>query len=253
MTAWAEPAAEPAWIYALPGSSLGPGLAAGAPPLDALDGQPGPWRALVLYGPPPRALAALARQGGDLETWRRQLQLAGQLKRRHRQRLARLNTATMSADEGTTLQRQWPELQASGTASSGPAALLTLATQTVLRLDPALRAAYLDLEAEADGGADDATAPWRHDPTAHDWLRLLQQGAGGSPAAAPAPAADGMADDLPRQLRRQHEWLQLLGDQEAQLEHELASRRATVEAMAAWLPLLESQLARARRALEQTP
>ena len=254
MTAWAQPAAEPAWIYALPGSSLGPGLAAGAPALDALDGQPGPWRALLLYGPPPQALASLARQGGDLQHWRQQLQLAGQLKRRHRQRLTLLNTATLASADTADLQRQWPELhQADGGAEAGPwpKELLTLAAQTVLRLDAAVRAAYLDLEAEADGAGDDAAAPWRQDPTADAWLQLLQ-GWGGGPGPRGAAPATGH-DELQRQLRRQQEWLQLLGDHETQLEHELAQHLATVQTMAGLLPLLEDQLARARRALEQSP
>ena len=263
MTAWAQPAAEPAWIYALPGSSLGPGLAAGAPALDALDGQPGPWRALLLYGPPPQALASLARQGGDLQHWRQQLQLAGQLKRRHRQRITLLNTATLASADTADLQRQWPELQpvnGGGEMGPWPKELLTLAAQTVLRLDAAVRAAYLDLEAEADGAGDDTGAPWRHDPTADAWLQLLQGWGGGPTPRGSAPMPQGSTSaratsdgELNRQLRRQQEWLQLLGDHETQLEHELSQHLATVEAMAGLLPLLEDQLARARRALEQSP
>ncbi|MFZ4565785.1 MAG: hypothetical protein ACOYMY_04915 [Prochlorococcaceae cyanobacterium] len=256
MTAWAEPAAEPAWIYALPGSSLVPGLPAGAPPLEALDHQAGPWRALLLYGPPPLALASLARNEQTLDDWRRQLQLAGQLKRRHRQRLTLLNTATLSAEAAADLQRQWPELQPGSNGAEPPpwpSALLTLAAQTVLRLDPALRAACLDLEAEADGADDETTATWRHDPSADDWLLLLRQwgGSAGSPGSPSRPGAS--PSEQSRQLRRQGEWLQLLSDHEAQLEHELASHLATAQAMAGLLPLLEAQLARARRALEQTP
>lgn len=254
MTAWSDAASEPCWIYALPGSSLVPGLAAGRPALDALEGQPSAWRALLVFGPPPLSLADLAVQGGDLEQWRRQLQLAGQLKRRHRQRVTLLNTATLAMAERTSLQREWPELtRAAGgaQATSWPEALLTLAAQTVLRLDPALRAAYLDLEAEADGVADDPKAPWRHEPRAEDWLQVLQKW-DGRPVSRDSGAGE-RSDDLKQQLRRQDEWLQLLRDQETQLEAEMTQELANTNAMAALLPRLEAQLARARRALEQAP
>lgn len=242
-------AAGPAWIYALPGSSLAPGLAAGTPALESLEGQPGEWQAWLLYGPPPQALAALAQQpGGDLGTWRRQLLLAGQLKRRHRQRFTVLNTAGLTAEATAALQRQLPELQRQPGAD-GSSTALQLVACTVLRLDPALRAAYLDLEAEADGAGADATATWRRDPEPDDWLALLREGPvepRRGPVAAPA-------QDLARDLRRQQEWLTLLQDQERQLEGELACQLDTVAAMAAQLPQLEAQLSRARRALEQTP
>lgn len=241
-------AAGPGWIYALPGSSLAPGLPAGAPALEALDDQPGPWQAWVLYGPPPQALAALARDdGASLDDWTRQLQLGARLKRRHRQRLTVLNTATLSAEATARLQRQLPELQ-HRPGGGEAAAPLELVARTVLRLDPALRAAYLDLEAEADGEADDGQAPWRQEPQAQDWLALLRQGRPRGEGEGPAGS-----HNLERQLRRQQDWLSLLHDTEVQLEHELASHRATVAAMAALLPALEAQLNRARRALEQTP
>lgn len=246
--------AGPAWIYALPGSNLAPGLPAGAPAFEDLEGQPGDWRALLLYGPPPLALATLAMQGGDLGQWRRQLHLAGQLKRRHRQRIRLLNTARVAPAEEAELQRAWPELRRAdtrGKTTSWPDSLLTLAAQTVLRLDPALRAAYLDLEAESDGGAGEATDIWRHEPRADDWLQALRQLSGGE--GSQGPAAERRGVDLNRQLRRHEEWLKLLCDQEVQLENELAKHLATAQAMAALLPLLERQLARARRALEQAP
>lgn len=250
MTAWSEAAPGPAWIYALPGSTLAPGLAAGTPPLDDLDSLDGPWRAWLLYGPPPLALASLAGQAGEsLDDWRRQLQRAGQLKRRHRQRFTVLNTAALKGDDLAALQRQLPELEHQP-PPDGPAALRELVACTVMRLDPSLRAAYLELEAEADGAGDDALAPWRREPTADDWLVLLRQGGDDGPAVA----TEGQhPQSLQRDLRRLQEWLSLLQDHEAQLERELTGHLASVEAMAALLPRLETQLGRARLALEQTP
>lgn len=241
------------WIYALPGSSLGPGLAAGAPPLEALEEQPGPWQAWLLYGPPPLALAALAEADeGDLTSWRQQLQLGGRLKRRHRQRLTLVNTASLTAESRAALLRQLPELQPwGGVDEPWPAELLTLAAQTVLRLDPALRAAYLDLEAEADQPGGEADGAWRQEPATADWLALLRRWGGrdGEARTSPTPRPAGLL----RQLRRQQEWLELLNDHEQQLETELERNLATVQAMAALVPTLEAQLGRARRALEQTP
>ncbi|MFM7230164.1 MAG: hypothetical protein ACKO2F_11085 [Cyanobacteriota bacterium] len=248
MTAWSDPA--PAWIYALPGSSLAPGLTAGSPPLADLDDLGGPWQAWLLYGPPPMALASLAQQAGaDLDGWRRQLQLAGQLKRRHRQRFTVLNTAGLNADAMAALQRQLPELQRQP-LPDGRTELLALVASTVLRLDPALRAAYLELEAEADTAGNDGQAPWRLEPAADDWLALLRQGDDGGTAVSPTGPR---SQPLAREGRRLQEWVALLQDHEDQLERELEGHQASVQAMAALLPRLEAQLARARRALEQTP
>ncbi len=243
----------PAWIYALPGSDLVPGMPAGAPALEQLDDQPGPWQAWLLYGPPPQALAALAQgqdQGNDLEAWRRQLQLAGRLKRQHRQRVTLLDTTALTADEREALLRQLPELQNQTMGQPWPGDLLELAARTVLRLNPGLRAAYLDLEAEADRGGSNGTESWRQDPDADDWLALLRGGVGGADGAGPAPA---VAADLEGQLRRQQEWLTLLQNQEEELERELEDHLNVVQAMAGQLPLLEAQLARARQALEALP
>ena len=66
---------------------------------------------------------------------------------------------------------------------------------------------------------------------------------------APAPALA----NLDRLVRRQEEWLSLLQDHEAQLEHELEEHLRVVQAMAGVLPLLEAQLGRARQALEAMP
>jgi hypothetical protein len=210
----------PAWIYALPGSDLVPGLPAGAPALEQLEDQPGPWQAWLLYGPPPLALATLAQgQGDDLEAWRRQLQLAGRLKRQHRQRVTLLNTTALAPDEREVLQRQLPELQSRPIAQPWPGELLNLAARTVLRLNPGLRAAYLDLEAEADRGGSDGTESWRQEPQADDWLALLRGGGGGATAGVDGPTP--AVADLEGQLRRQQEWLTLLQDHEAQLEREL--------------------------------
>ena len=241
----------PAWIYALPGSDLVPGLPAGAPALEQLDCQPEPWQAWLLYGPPPLALAALAQgQGDTLEAWRRQLQLAGRLKRQHRERVTLLNTTALTPDERGGLQRQLPELQDRLVPVPWPGDLLNLAARTVLRLNPGLRAAYLDLEAEADRDGSDSTALWRQEPEADDWLALLRDGISGiAPGPAPAPALANL-DQL---VRRQEEWLSLLQDHEAQLEHELEEHLRVVQAMAGVLPLLEAQLGRARQALEAMP
>jgi len=242
----------PSWIYALPGSDLVPGLTAGAPALEQLDDQPGAWQAWLLYGPPPLALAALAKgcQGDDLETWRRQLQLAGRLKRQHRQRVTLLDTTALTADERMALLRQLPELQNQTIARPWPGDLLELAARTVLRLNPGLRAAYLDLEAEADRSGSDGSESWRQDPDADAWLTLLRGNSGGADSDGPTPA---VAADLEGQLRRQQEWLALLHDHEAELERELGNHLMVVQAMAGQLPLLEAQLARARQALEALP
>ncbi|MFW6731906.1 MAG: hypothetical protein ACODUE_09275 [Synechococcus sp.] len=248
MTAWSDPV--PAWIYTLPGSNLAPALAAGIPPLADLDNLGGPWQAWLLYGSPPLALASLAQQGGaDLDGWRRQLRLAGRLKRRHRQRFTVVNTAGLDADAMAALQRKLPELQRQP-LPDGRGELLALVASTLLRLDPALRAAYLELEAEADTPGNDGQARWRLEPAADEWLALLRQGDDGGTAGSPiGPRLQPLA----REGRRLQEWVALLQDNEDQLERELEGHQASVQAMAVLLPRLEAQLARARRALEQTP
>ncbi|MCF8133649.1 MAG: hypothetical protein K9J72_11085, partial [Synechococcus sp. Tobar2m-G35] len=171
------------------------------------------------------------------------------LKRRHRQRFTVLNTAGLDADAMAALQRQLPELQRQP-LPDGRTELLALVASTVLRLDPALRAAYLELEAEADTAGNDGQARWRLEPAADDWLALLRQGDDGGTAVSPAGPR---AQPLAREGRRLQEWVALLQDHEDQLERELEGHQGSVQAMAALLPRLEAQLARARRALEQTP
>jgi len=269
----ALPPSQGIWIYGLPGSRLGLQRSAGAPSLLSLARSSGeesvPRAAWVFYGPPDEALQELADGGdggggggrtgeaaaaGSLAAWQEAMEFAVQAKRRWRERLQLVNLGRSSPQLEQVLRRELPELEQdvrrrrAGSGRSLPSGVLRATTQALLQLTPALLNAYLDLESWADRyGREADAARWRQAPDGAQLLEALRQwdehhGALGD--------RDLRLEELEWQQRRDREERDQLLAELHQLERELDHYVEGHERLVALVGVVESQLHRARRLLE---
>ncbi|MFM7547611.1 MAG: hypothetical protein ACKO8I_01805 [Cyanobacteriota bacterium] len=261
------------WIYALPGTHLGGLRSAGAPALDALasltgdhrdplaDEESALWRGWILYGPPDQALAELCRvsdqqpQGEALATWRDQLTVAAQVKRRWRDQvtLVHLDDVNASGDPSFAmayLKRELPELELEArlqrpAGGQLPDELTRMAALSLMQGDPGLLQAYLDLENWADHPSPPGQrALWR---TAPSHALILTALATASVRGQAVGRDQRRINELTADLRRLRDEQLLLHHTVQQLEAELEHYVSEHLALNAIASQVEDQLLRARR------